>query len=223
MFIAQNDSIGVTNLSVGLQGPPCWNIPARTLLCNGPLTRYVKLRVAHAPGMPRTFSPPLTSKETARLRSRHASRHVREARVVMHVGIAYPWWWGKHSRHSRRMRNPQFYVSGKRPMDCPVKVIPSSCRHPVPGCSPGCFSGLSPPPPSEPWPPGSQQLKKGNHLTHWSQGDLNEISGINFQANFSDLWLRYLVTLPSDKCYWTLLMMSMLVKVMAWCHQTTSH
>ena len=24
--------------------------------------------------------------------------------------------WGKHSRHSRRMRNPQFYVSGKRPM-----------------------------------------------------------------------------------------------------------
>ena len=25
---------------------------------NGPLTRYVKLRVAHAPGMPGTFSPP---------------------------------------------------------------------------------------------------------------------------------------------------------------------
>ena len=25
-------------------------------------------------------------------------------------------WWGKHSRHSRRMRNPQFYVSGKRSM-----------------------------------------------------------------------------------------------------------
>ena len=31
-----------------------------------PLTRYVKLRVAHAPGMPGTFSPPPTSKETAR-------------------------------------------------------------------------------------------------------------------------------------------------------------
>ena len=30
-----------------------------------PLTRYVKLRVAHAPGIPGTFSPPLTSKETA--------------------------------------------------------------------------------------------------------------------------------------------------------------
>ena len=25
-------------------------------------------------------------------------------------------WWGKRSWHSRRMRNPQFYVSGKRPM-----------------------------------------------------------------------------------------------------------
>ena len=31
----------------------------------GPLTRYAKLRVAHAPGMPGTFSPLPTSKETA--------------------------------------------------------------------------------------------------------------------------------------------------------------
>ena len=30
---------------------------------NGPLTRYAKSRVAHAPGMPGTFSPPPTSKE----------------------------------------------------------------------------------------------------------------------------------------------------------------
>ena len=35
----------------------------------------------------------------------------------MHVGIANPHWRGKRSRHSRRMRNPQFYVSGKRSMD----------------------------------------------------------------------------------------------------------
>ena len=40
---------------------------------NGPLTRYAKLRVAHAPGMPGMFSPPPTSKETASKRSRHAS------------------------------------------------------------------------------------------------------------------------------------------------------
>ena len=31
-----------------------------------PLTRYVKLGFAHAPGMPETFLPPPTSKETAR-------------------------------------------------------------------------------------------------------------------------------------------------------------
>ena len=34
-------------------------------LANGPLVRYLKLRFAHAPGMPGTFSPPPTSKETA--------------------------------------------------------------------------------------------------------------------------------------------------------------
>ena len=32
----------------------------------GPLTRFVKLRVAHAPGMPGTFSPPPTSMEIAK-------------------------------------------------------------------------------------------------------------------------------------------------------------
>ena len=83
---------------------------------HGPLTRYVKSRVAHAPGMPGTFSPPHILKETASQRSRHASRHVRHARAVMHVGIANPRWWGKRSRHSRCMRNPQFCVSGKRPI-----------------------------------------------------------------------------------------------------------
>ena len=83
-----------------------------------PWTSYQirKLPVAHAPGMPGTFSPPPTSKQTASYRSRHASRHVRHARAVMHVGIANPWWWGKRPRHSRRMRNPQFCLSGKRPI-----------------------------------------------------------------------------------------------------------
>ena len=36
---------------------------------HGPLTRYVKLRVGHAPGMLGTFSPPPTSKKTASKRS----------------------------------------------------------------------------------------------------------------------------------------------------------
>ena len=35
-------------------------------------------------------------------------------RAVMHAGITNPRWRGKRSRHSRRMRNPQFYISGKR-------------------------------------------------------------------------------------------------------------
>ena len=83
---------------------------------NGPLNRYVKLRVSHAPGMPGTFSLPPTSKEIASYRSRHASRHVRDARAVMHVGIDNPRWRGKRSWHSWRMRKPQFCVSGKRPM-----------------------------------------------------------------------------------------------------------
>ena len=55
--------------------------------------------------------PPPTSKETTSWLSRHASRHVRHDRGVMHVGIANPRWRGTRSR---RMRNPQFYVSGKR-------------------------------------------------------------------------------------------------------------
>ena len=34
----------------------------------------------------------------------------------MHVGIANPRWRGKCSRYSRGMCNPQFYVSGNRPI-----------------------------------------------------------------------------------------------------------
>ena len=45
------------------------------------------------------------------------SRHVRHARAVMDVGIASPRPRGERSRHSRRVRNPRFYLSGKRPMD----------------------------------------------------------------------------------------------------------
>ena len=125
----------------------------RFIRSNGPLARYVKLRVAHAPRMPGTFFS-----ATASQRSRHTSRHVRDARAVMHAGIAiepFPLqslagkaiqvsrfkctplkinslvnlqqpvvlqsdspshcYYELH-RHSRRMRNLQFYVSGKRPM-----------------------------------------------------------------------------------------------------------
>ena len=82
----------------------------------GPLTRYAKLRVAHAPGMPGTFSPPpLVS---------YPDKHY--GTCLTHVpwcmpgsltsGFLWSRWRGKRFQHSRRMRTPQFCVSGKRPM-----------------------------------------------------------------------------------------------------------
>ena len=83
---------------------------------NGPLARYVKLLVAHAPGMPGTFSAPL----------RISDPDMHHGTCVTHVpwcmpgsltsGFLWSRWRGKCSRHFRRMRNQQFYVSGKRPM-----------------------------------------------------------------------------------------------------------
>ena len=93
-------------------------IPKNYTQCSryGPLTRYVKLRVAHAPGMPGTFFPPPRVSDPA----------MHHGTCVTHVpwcmprslpsGFLWSRWQGKRSRHSRRMRNPQFYVSGKRPM-----------------------------------------------------------------------------------------------------------
>ena len=36
----------------------------------------------------------------------------------LNSGVLWSRWRGKRSRHFRRMRNPQFYVSSKRPMAC---------------------------------------------------------------------------------------------------------
>ena len=81
---------------------------------NEPLSRCVKLRVAHAPGMPETFSPP----------PRVSNTDMHQGMCVTHVPWCMPgsltsgflWnpWLGICSR---RMRKPRFYVSGKRPMD----------------------------------------------------------------------------------------------------------
>ena len=85
-------------------------------IIHGPLVRYIKLRFAHAPGMPEMFSPPL----------RVSDSDMHHSTCVMHVPWCIPGsltssflWsqWGKRSRHSRPMHNPQFYLSGKRPMD----------------------------------------------------------------------------------------------------------
>ena len=81
-----------------------------------PLIRYAKLRVAHAPGMPGTFSPP----------PRVSDPDTHHGTCVTHVlwcmpgsltcGFLWSRWQGKRSRHSRRTRNPQFYISGRRPI-----------------------------------------------------------------------------------------------------------
>ena len=81
-----------------------------------PLARYVKLWVAHAPGMPGTVSPP----------PRISVPDMHHGTCVTHMpwcmpgsltsGFLWSRWRGKRSRHSRRMRNPQFCVSGNRPI-----------------------------------------------------------------------------------------------------------
>ena len=59
---------------------------------------------------PGTFSPPL------RVRDPGMHRGTRCMPGSLTSGFLWSQWRGKHSRHSRCMRNPQFYVSGKRPM-----------------------------------------------------------------------------------------------------------
>ena len=66
---------------------------------HGPLTRYVKLRVGHAPGIQETFSPPLWVSDP----DMHHGTCVTQGPWCM-LGLL------------TSMRNPQFYVSGKRPM-----------------------------------------------------------------------------------------------------------
>ena len=98
-----------------------------------PLTRYVKLRVAHVLGMPGTFSSPPWFSD---LDMHHGT-------CVTHVPWCMPgsltshflWsrWWGKCSQYARRMRNPQFYVPGKRPTDKTIHkflMLPCSITSP---------------------------------------------------------------------------------------------
>ena len=94
-----------------------WNCNAADIASeHGPLTRYVTLRVAHAPGVSGTFSLAAASKGNRQLaipacitaRVSHTCRDACRDRL--------PRWRGKRSRHSWCMRNVQFYISGKRPM-----------------------------------------------------------------------------------------------------------
>ena len=79
---------------------------------NGPLTRYAKLRVAHAPGIPGTFSLSLRVSDP----DMHGVTHV-PWRMPGSLTSGFLWsrWRRKRSRHSRHMHNPYFYASDKRP------------------------------------------------------------------------------------------------------------
>ena len=104
--------------------------------------QYVKLRVAHTPGMPGMSSPPLTSNEAARKRSRHASRHVCHARALMHVGIANQRWWGNVFGIPGACVTPNFTYLGRGQLRCKLKLILSR----VPGLSvfrPRAYAGYS--------------------------------------------------------------------------------
>ena len=84
---------------------------------HGPLARYVKLRVAHAPGMLRMFSP---SPRVGDPNMHHGTceTHVPWC-MTGSLTSCFLWirWRGKRSRHSRRMRNPQFIHLARGPWD----------------------------------------------------------------------------------------------------------
>ena len=136
--------------------------------CNAPLPWCVKLRVAHAPGMPRSFSPP----------PRVSDPDLHHGTCLTHVpwcmpgsltnGFLWGRWRGKRPRYSRRMRNPQFYVSDKRPMLHTTSCFTGPCciRAQLLKCM-----------------PAERCVKSGmkNYVnwksTHWPLGDFNLILG----------------------------------------------
>ena len=83
---------------------------------HGALTKYAKLRVAHAPGMPGTFF--------SQNKPRVSDPFMHHGTGVIHVpwcmpgsltnGFLWRRWQEKRSPLSRRTSNPQFCVSGKR-------------------------------------------------------------------------------------------------------------
>ena len=76
-------------------------------ICNhGPLARYVKLRVAHAPGMPGPFPPP----------SLVSDPDMHHGACVTHVP------WCMSGLLTSGLRNPQIYISGKRPIASQLKL-----------------------------------------------------------------------------------------------------
>ena len=81
------------------------------------LARYVKLRVAHAPGMRETFS---ATSRVSDLDMHHSAWLTNVPGCMPGLlisGFLWNRWRWKRSRHSQCMCNPHFYESGKRPME----------------------------------------------------------------------------------------------------------
>ena len=106
-------------------------------LCHGPLTRYVRLQVAHAPGMPGTFPSAADFKGNRYLAipaciTARAWRTCRDAcrdRLPAVTGKTFP----AFPAHA----HPQFCVSGKRPIvrkhgDFLKHKVLSNCAFPSP-------------------------------------------------------------------------------------------
>ena len=101
----------------------CQNVQGGILFIdpvNGPLTRYEKIAGYACAGNVGNVSPP----------PRVSDPDMHHGTCVTHVtwcmpgsltsGFLWSRWRGKRSRHFRSMRNPQFCVSGKRPMLRPI-------------------------------------------------------------------------------------------------------
>ena len=96
---------------------------------HGPLTRYVKLWIAHAPGMPGKFSPPPWVSDPGMHHGTCVTHVPWCIPGSLTVGFLWSRWRGKRSWHSRCMRNPHL-TSGKRPMHSQnTSTTPESSRY----------------------------------------------------------------------------------------------
>ena len=111
---------------IGLCGNCCtWHCGYGCTLYNGPLTRYIQLRVVHAPGMPGTFSQP----------PRVSDPDMHHGTCVTHVpwcmpgsltgGFLWNRWRGKRSRHSGACATHIFTYLVRGPCRWSVGVLQS--------------------------------------------------------------------------------------------------
>ena len=102
---------------------PTTNQQRAVFVVHGPLVRCVKLRVAHAPGMLGTFSPPPWVSDPDMYHDTCVTHVPWCIPGSLASGFLWSRWRGKRSRHARRMRNLKVYISGKRCMGCKITEI----------------------------------------------------------------------------------------------------